>query len=104
MPILSFRGVPEDRVQEYFKKAGELAQMINSDVKNVVFWHEPSKLIGNGYDKDAILVTIDWIGRPLKQEAVAKHICDFFANDSKHIYIKFTEINHLLYLNTELVG
>lgn len=104
MPIFSFKGVSEERVQEYFKKAGEIAQIINSEVENIVFWHEPSKLIGNGYEKDAIQISVDWIGRPLKQEAVTKHIQNFFATDSKNIYVKFTEINNLLYLNETLIG
>ncbi|QEH61216.1 hypothetical protein SCHIN_v1c00180 [Spiroplasma chinense] len=104
MPIFSFRGVSDARIQEYFKKTGELAQLINAEVEQFVFWSEPVTLIGNGYEKDAIFISIDWMGRPLKQDAVAKHIQEFFGADSKNIYIKFTEVNSFLYLNGEVVG
>ncbi|AHI52358.1 DUF1904 family protein [Spiroplasma culicicola] len=104
MPVFSFRGVSEKRIQEYFKKIGELAQLINAEVEQFVFWNEPVTLIGNGYEKDAILITIDWLGRPLKQDAVTKHIQEFFGSDSKNIYVKFTEVNSFLYLNGEVIG
>ncbi|AGR41720.1 DUF1904 family protein [Spiroplasma diminutum] len=104
MPIFSFKGVDENQVKEYFKQVGELALMINADVKKFVFWHDPSVLVGNGYEKDAIQVNIEWVGRPLKQADVAKHIQKFFGNISKNVYVKFEEINSFLYLNGESNG
>ncbi|QGS51383.1 DUF1904 family protein [Spiroplasma tabanidicola] len=103
MPLFTFRGVPEEKVQEYFKKVGEIAQLVNADVKQFVFWCEDTKLIGNGYDKDAIYVSIEWKGRPLKQEVVTMHIQEFFGSLSKHIYVKFTEINSFLYINGDVI-
>lgn len=104
MPIFNFYGATEKRVHDYFKNIGEIAQLVNVDVEHFVFWKNEAKLIGNGYEKDSIYVVIDWIGRPLKQEAVSQHIVNFFKNDSKHIYVKFNEINSFLYLNGESIS
>ncbi|QBQ07217.1 hypothetical protein SGLAD_v1c00160 [Spiroplasma gladiatoris] len=104
MPVFTFRGISENKVQEYFKKIGELAQLINADIEQFVFWNEEAKLIGNGYEKDAIYISIEWKGRPLKQEAVTMHIQEFFGSISKHIYVKFTEINSFLYINGEVIS
>lgn len=104
MPIFTFKGVKPERVKEYFKTVGEVAQLVNVDVEQFVFWHQEATIIGNGYEVDAIHINVDWVGRPLKQETVAKHIVDFFNKDSKNVYVKFNEINSFLYLNGENIA
>ncbi|AUB31079.1 DUF1904 family protein [Spiroplasma floricola] len=104
MPIFTFKGVSQNEVNKYFEKIEELASIIDTDIKKIVFWHDPSILIANGYEKNAIEISIKWIARPSKQEAVAKHIQSFFANISKNIYVTFRELNSFLYLNGECVG
>jgi hypothetical protein len=103
MAIFRFHGVDDDTVKDYYKHVGELAQIANIDVENFVFFNEHSVIIGNGYDADAIYVTVDWIGRPLKQEPITNHIQEYFSAKSKNIYVKFSEINSFLYLNGEMV-
>jgi hypothetical protein len=104
MPIFTFNGADEAMVREYFKRVGELAQISNIDVEQFVFINGNSTIIGNGYESDAIYVTIDWIGRPLKQDPVANHILEFFSAQSKNVYVKFTEINTFLYHNGEQIN
>ncbi|ALD65926.1 hypothetical protein SCANT_v1c00160 [Spiroplasma cantharicola] len=104
MPIFSFKGVEENHLKEYFKQIEELALIMNTDVKKIVFWNDSSILIGNGYEKDAIQVKIEWLARPLKQEEVVKHIQNFFTKISKNIYVIFEEINNFLYINGENKG
>ncbi|WP_339034176.1 DUF1904 family protein [Spiroplasma endosymbiont of Cantharis rufa] len=101
MPIFSFKGVNETHLQEYFKKIDELALIINTDSKKIVFWNDTSTLIGDGYEKNVIQINIDWIARPLKQAEVVNHIQKFFSKISKNIYVIFKEINNLLYINGE---
>lgn len=104
MPVFAFKGVAPEKIKEYSKKVGELAQIINCEVEKITFWSESAVSIDTGYVNNAIFVTIDWVGRPLKQEPVTKHILSFFEKESKHIYVKFNEINSFLYLNGECVG
>ncbi|AHB35864.1 DUF1904 family protein [Spiroplasma apis] len=104
MPIFSFRGVPEEKVREYYNKVDEIGKLINANVKKIVFWFEPYKLIGDSRQENAILVKVDWIGRPLKQELLAKHIQENFSNYSDNIYVQFNEVNNFLYLNGVCVG
>jgi hypothetical protein len=59
MPIFTFNGADEAMVREYFKRVGELAQISNIDVEQFVFINGNSTIIGNGYESDAIYVTID---------------------------------------------
>lgn len=103
MPILKFHGTTDQQVNDYFNHVGELAQILNIDVEHFAFYNVHSTIIGNGYDKDAIFVSVDWIGRPLKQGQIANHIQDFFKSFSKNIYVRFSEVNNFLYLNGEQV-
>ncbi|AOG59971.1 hypothetical protein SHELI_v1c00160 [Spiroplasma helicoides] len=104
MPIFSFKGVSIDEVKEYSKKVGELSQIINVDVKEFVFWWEETEAVWNGHDKHVVMVSIDWVGRPVKQEPVTKHLMDFFAKNGTNVYVKFTEINNFMYLNGKVKG
>jgi lysyl-tRNA synthetase class 2 len=104
MPIFTFNGADEAMVREYFKRVGELAQISNIDVEQFVFINGNSTIIGNGYESDAIYVTIDWIGRPLKQDPVANHILEFFSAQSKPFVTHYNALDNDFYLRiaTEL--
>ncbi|AKU79261.1 DUF1904 family protein [Spiroplasma turonicum] len=104
MPIFTFRGENLDKVKEYHNKIGELALLVNAKVENFVFMFEPINLITNERDFNVLYVTVEWLGRPLKQEVVANHLQEFFGKHYSRIYLKFTEINNFMYLNGSLIG
>ncbi|ASP27790.1 hypothetical protein SCORR_v1c00150 [Spiroplasma corruscae] len=104
MPVFTFKGENLKTVQEYHKKIGELALLVNAKVENFVFLYEEISLITNDNDINVLYVSVEWLGRPLKQEIVANHLQDFFGKYYKKIYLKFTEINNFMYLNGKLIG
>ncbi|AKX33683.1 hypothetical protein SLITO_v1c00150 [Spiroplasma litorale] len=104
MPVFTFKGDNLDKVKEYHKKIGELALLVNAKVENFVFIYEHINLITNDNNINVLYVSVEWLGRPLKQEVVASHLQEFFEKFYKKIYLKFTEINNFMYLNGKLIG
>lgn len=101
MPIITFNGLPEARIQEYYQKIDEICELIQAKKDAVFFIVGNQKIINT---KKTAYVTIEWMRREDKEQLFTDHIKSFFAKDVERIGVFYTDVNSKLYLDGNKIG
>lgn len=103
MPIIKFSGTTQKQVEEYTKKIDEICELIVAKKENIFFINQDvDALRGNG--EYAIIINVEWMSRPDKQQVLADHLKAFFGKDGVTVGVIFYELNGMFYLNGNKIG
>ncbi|WP_338983547.1 DUF1904 family protein [Spiroplasma endosymbiont of Othius punctulatus] len=103
MPVIKFSGTTQKQINEYMSKVDEICELIVAKKENIFFINQDVDVTqGNG--DYAVIINVEWMSRPDKEEIFANHLKSFFGVEGKTVGVVFYELNSKFYIDGKRIG